>query len=703
MSDSQTQAWAGDAAEALDAAARVMVEGVCIGDLNGVLRCNDAAQALFGAASADDLRLDPAGSVQRWRLRRERDGPLLPAAELPYSRALQGQSAVLEIWATQGDGGQDVYLRCAAAPILVQGRVAGVVEVFSDLTERLQLSVQGRDLSRAKHALHERTVEWRALTEGVRDYAIFTLDPEGRIDSWHAGAQRMKGYTTEEAVGMRFADLFTPEDQASGRPQHEMDVAARTGEYKGDGQRVRKDGSRFEAAVVLTALRGADNELLGYLKLTQDITERKRVEAEREEMLRDAHAARAEAEHSSHSKGEFLATISHELRTPLSAILGWAHVLERGTFDPETVKHGLSAISRNARTQVQLIEDLLDMNRIESGQLRLDLQRIELGGVIAAAIDSALPAASAKGIGLRTVFGAATGEVMGDAARLQQVVGNLLNNAIKFTPAGGQVSVALSQSGQQAHIEVSDTGQGIEADFVGRVFDRFRQQDATITRRHGGLGIGLAIVRHLVELHGGTVKVRSPGPGLGASFTVSLPLTLPPLTSGLAPAGQVASSGEIAAQPVEWRLDGVTVLLVDDEPDVRTVTARVLQDAGARVVAAANAGEGLDLLRRESPAVILSDIGMPLVDGYDMMRRVRELPADEGGRIPAVAFTAYTRAEDRQRAFDAGYQLHLSKPVPPKLLVQAVAQLLLEATGPSAASARAGTPDPAGDAASHVT
>lgn len=592
-------------------------------------------------------------------------------------------------WMRRKDGEHFFALGASMRLLDDAGRHVGYLKVLRDYTQERRIEQDRERLLKSENearawaenqtaALHERTAEWRALLEGVRDYAIFTIDPGGRIASWHAGAQRMNGYAAEEAIGMRFAALFTPDERARGVPEQEMAVAARTGEYKGEGRRLRKDGSQIDVAVVLTALRGPRHELLGYLKLMQDITERKRFEAAREAMLREARAARAAAERISHSKNEFLATISHELRTPLSAILGWAHVLERGTFDPETLRHGLAAISRNARTQVQLIEDLLDMNRIESGQLRLDRQRIELGGVIAAAIDSALPVATAKGIGLRTVFGPATGVVMGDAARLQQVVGNLLNNAIKFTPAGGQVSVSLSQGEGQARIDVADTGQGIDPAFVERVFERFQQQDPTITRRHGGLGIGLAIVRHLVQLHGGRVGAHSGGPGQGSVFTVTLPLASPSASEASAAEAATASAEAGPGTPAAggMRLDGVTVLLVDDEPDVRSITARVLEEAGARVLAAANAGEGLDLLRREKPSVILSDIGMPMVDGYDMMRRVRGLPADEGGSVPAAAFTAYTRPDDRQRAFEAGFQMHLAKPVPPGALVLAVARLV---------------------------
>jgi PAS domain S-box-containing protein len=480
----------------------------------------------------------------------------------------------------------------------------------------------------------------------------------------------MKGYPADEAVGMPFANLFTPQDRERGQPELELRVAAERGEYKGEGQRVRKDGSRIDVAVVLTVLRGPHGELLGFLKLTQDITARRAEERDREEALRASQQARADAERASHLKGEFLATLSHELRTPLSAILGWAHVLERGVFDAGTLKHGLDAISRNARLQVQLIEDLLDMTRIESGQLRLDRQRMELDGILAAAIDSALPTATARGLALHPVFGSKGGcWVMGDAARLQQVIANLLDNAIKFTPRGGRIDVAMVCTGVHAVITVSDTGQGIEAGFLSRLFERFQQQDATTTRRHGGLGIGLAIVRQLVLLHGGDVTAHSEGVGRGATFTVTLPLAdagaavVPPPLSVLAP-----------PQPGA-QLAGVHVLLVDDEADVRAITCHVLQDAGARVSAAASAEAALGLLQRERPVVLLSDIGMPQQDGYELIRRVRALPADAGGETPAAALTAYASREDSERALAAGYQLHLAKPVAPQALVGAVAQL----------------------------
>ena len=535
---------------------------------------------------------------------------------------------------------------------------------------------QQHELSRVATLLHERDAQLRALVSGVRDYAIFTLDPQGRIASWHEGAARMKGYTAEEAIGMPFANLFSAEDRAEGRPQFELDEAARTGEFKGEGPRRRKDGSSFDAAVVLTALRGSQGELLGYLKLTQDISARKRQDRERDETLRIAHATRAAAERASHSKGEFLATISHELRTPLGAILGWAHVLEHGLSDPEVARQGLAAITRNARVQVQLMEDLLDMSRIEAGQMRLDMQPVELAGVIAAAVDSALPAATTKNISMRTVLDPAAGTVLGDPDRLQQIIWNLLSNAVKFTPAGGRVSVSLARAGAAVEVGVSDSGQGIEAEFLPLVFDRFQQQDATTTRRHGGLGIGLAIVRQLAQLHGGSVRAQSAGTDRGATFTVTLPTIAAPAWAKpfAAPSedGQ-APPGQPAAEP--QRLDGIAVLLIDDEPDGRAMAERVLRDAGAEVRSAASAQEGFELYRQHRFQAILSDIGMPVHDGYDFLRWVRGLEAENGRHTAAAAFTAYARPEDRQRALAVGYEMHLVKPLEPSALIAAVASL----------------------------
>jgi PAS domain S-box-containing protein len=489
----------------------------------------------------------------------------------------------------------------------------------------------------------------------------------------------MKGYTAEEAIGMPFADLFTPQDRARDRPRHEMEIAARTGEYKGDGQRVRKGGEIFEAEVVLTALRGPGDELLGYLKLTQDVNQRKRLESEREDTLRRAQDARAEAERASHSMSEFLATISHELRTPLSAILGWAHLLQRGMPNPEGAQQAIAAITRNARVQVQLVEDLLDLGRIESGQMRLEMQPVDLASVLAGAVDAVMPSADLKRIAIHTLLDARAGTLTGDAARLQQIVWNLLSNAVKFTPVDGTVTVSVRRRPESVEVAVADTGQGMEAGFVERAFDRFQQQDGSSTRRHGGLGIGLTIVRQLAQLHGGSVRAESPGPGRGSVFTVVLPAL-----GGAGPAVDTQPSRlEDGAPPVDGnqRLSGFGMLLIDDDVDGRAVSAYALRAAGAEVEEAGSAEEGLARFREHRPAAILCDIGMPGHDGYEFIRWVRELDNAEGRRTPAAAFTAYARPGDRERALRAGYQLHLVKPLSPNALVDAVAGLLQEAIG----------------------
>ncbi len=661
-------------AAALTAAIDAMPDAVCFCTSDGVItRSNAQVAALFGLAQRDAMPRTIDDAVHAFRMRRERDAEPIDPGELPFTRALQGHTAETELWVTRLDDGEDRFVRTTAAPVVVDGgEIVGIVAVTTDQTARWHAHEQERELTRLAMMLREREAQFRAVVQGVRNYAIYTVDVRGVISSWQAGAALLNGYSADEAIGMPFERLFTAADRAAGRPQHEMETAARTGEYKGEGLRVRRDGTTFDAAVVLTALRGPKGQLLGYLKLMQDITSRKREERERETMLREAHVARSEAERANHSKGEFLATISHELRTPLSAILGWVRVLERGASDPDTVAQGLSAISRNAKVQVQLIEDLLDMNRIESGHLRLELQPVELGHVIAAAIDAVLPVATTKGVAIRLTRDRSSAVVSGDAGRLQQIVGNLLDNAVKFTPGGGTVTVSLVQVGRSVEIAVADTGQGIDPAFVPHVFERFQQQDATSTRRHGGLGIGLAVVRELVRLHGGSERAESAGIGHGSCFTITLPAL--DSTGAAADAGVHADAGHGDPAPLP-RVDGVTVLVIDDEPDVRASAEHLLRAAGAQVFAASNAIDGLALLRRHRPQVVLSDIAMPGHDGYELLRWVRELPDPQTRRTPAAAFTAYAQPEDRRRALAAGYQMHLVKPVSPDVLLDAVATL----------------------------
>ncbi|MGA2442480.1 MAG: ATP-binding protein [Tepidisphaeraceae bacterium] len=394
-------------------------------------------------------------------------------------------------------------------------------------------------------------------------------------------------------------------------------------------------------------------------------------------MLASERAARSAAEHTSRMKDEFLATMSHELRTPLNAIVGWAHLLLQRNPDANDLQQGLSTIERNARVQTRLIEDLLDMSRIISGKLRLDMQRVLPVTIIEAAIDSLKPAADAKGVRLEKMLDPLAAPVAGDPGRLQQVVWNLLSNAIKFTPKGGRVQVILERVNSHVELTVADTGQGIAPEFLPFVFDRFRQGDSSTTRKQGGLGIGLAIAKQLVELHGGTIRATSPGNGQGSSFIVQLPLMVVHAQPGDAERLHPrAAAGIVPAAASRSQLQGVKVLVVDDEPDARELIKRVLEDCKAQVLTAGSAAEAMPILLQQKPDVLLSDIGMPQVDGYDFLRQVRAMTAQSGGKIPAIALTAFARSEDRTRALMSGYQVHVSKPVEPAELVATVASVM---------------------------
>jgi signal transduction histidine kinase/ActR/RegA family two-component response regulator len=409
-----------------------------------------------------------------------------------------------------------------------------------------------------------------------------------------------------------------------------------------------------------------------------DVTDRKAAEVERERLLESERRARAEAERASSLKDEFLATLSHELRTPLNAVLGWSQLIGRGMVTGNAVRDGIQVIERNARMQAQLIEDLLDMSRIISGKIRLDVQRVNLSDVVEAACATVQPAADAKGVRLRKVLDPLAGPVSGDPGRLQQIVWNLLSNAVKFTPRGGLIEVLLERVNSHLEISVRDTGEGIKPDFLPYVFDRFRQADASPSRKHGGLGIGLSIVKQLVELHGGTVRAKSAGEGQGATFIVGIPLA--PLRDVDAATGQARRHPTAAVEEGPSlddvpSLSGVQVLVVDDDADARGLLRSVLEAFGAQVEAVASASEALEALARGRPHVLVSDIGMPGTDGYELIRQVRQLGAAEGGATPAIALTAFARSEDRRRAIAAGYQMHLAKPVEPSEFVTVVASL----------------------------
>jgi PAS domain S-box-containing protein len=420
----------------------------------------------------------------------------------------------------------------------------------------------------------------------------------------------------------------------------------------------------------------------GLSRLAALAIERRSAEAAREKLLVSERWARGEAERASRAKDEFLANLSHELRTPLNAILGWSHLLLQPGRSEEEVTQGVRVIQRNARAQTQIIEDLLDMSRIISGNVRLDVQRVDLVPLVRAAIDSVRPAAEAKQVRLHAVLDPLAGPVSGDPVRLQQVAWNLLMNAVKFTPKGGHIRVLLERVDSHLELSVSDNGEGIEGSFLPHIFERFRQADASTSRRHGGLGLGLAIVKQLVELHGGTVRARSAGPGQGSTFTVLLPVLAvqpgetPTPDHRRHPATRGESAVEDTTLPPGADISGVRVLVVDDERDTLEVIRRLLESCRASVIVASSAADALEKLRQERPDVLVSDIGMPGEDGYSLIRRVRQLSALEGRDTPAVALTAYARAQDRVEAVLAGFQHHVAKPVQPAELIAMVASLL---------------------------
>jgi len=542
-------------------------------------------------------------------------------------------------------------------------------------------------LRQTQEILSQSKERYRLLVEGATDYAIFMLDNNGNVISWNIGAERILGYQEAEIVGQPFSLIFTPEAIERGKPEQELRKAVAEGFAKENRWHVCKDGTPFWSHCVITPLQDEDGNLRGFSKIMQDITQRKQAEEERQQLLIREQTARAVAEAANRSKDEFLALLSHELRTPLTAILGWSGILHAGKLDEARAALAIETIERNAGLQMQLIEDLLDISRIVRGDFSLDFRFVDLVEVITAAIEVVQPAADAKGIQLQFVIDASVEQFWGDSDRLQQVVWNLLSNAVKFTPERGRVEVRLSVvSGSEpeakdkyAQIQVSDTGKGISADFLPYVFDRFRQADSKSTRADQGLGLGLAIARHLVELHSGTIGVESPGIGQGATFTVKLPQKAAPSEATLASDPDQVQPSRVRGDAVPLdnplTLDGLRVLIVDDEADTREWVRTVLQECGAQAIAVGSVDEALEALEQLKPDVLVSDIGMPGEDGYALIRKVRELEPDIGERIPAVALTAYASVEDYKEALSAGFQLHVAKPVRAAELVAVVASL----------------------------
>ncbi|HET6151145.1 MAG TPA: response regulator [Polyangia bacterium] len=730
-------------------------------------------------------------------------------------------------------------------PDVLRAKVMALVELWrrGEALRASEARQHAKERAALESVVRKTESDLRLIIDGVRDHAISMLDADGHIKTFNAPAERIKGYALSEVRGKHFELFFTPEDRARGLPELEIETARVHGRYEGEGWRQRKDGSRFYAAVSLSALRDEQGALLGFVKVTQDITERKRT-AETQRFLADAgtllaasmdyrsalvglarlavpqmadwcmidlrddqgaverialanvdpdkvrvatelhqrfpptegdavarilgsgkserlreltaemveagagdaehlalirelkwrswmatpisvhgqtlgvisfasaesgrlfeerdqlvaedlgrragvaidnallfEAARRErtrAEEANRAKDLFLGSLSHELRTPLNAILGWTRMLRSGTLPEEKQQRALETIDRNARAQVALIEDILDLSRITSGKMRLTVVPVEIAQVIETSLDTIRPAAQGKGIQLQAVLDPDAGVIHGDPTRLQQICWNLLSNAVKFTPKGGRVYVRLNRTSSHVELVVADTGQGIDAAFLPLVFERFTQADATSTREHGGLGLGLAIVKHLVELHGGTVRAESSGRDLGASFVVRLPIA--PVRAVAGPSGETPSALTARAESVDLEcppeLAGLEVLVVDDEPDARELVKSLLESCQARVATAPTAVAGLERFKARPPQVLVSDIGMPGEDGLWLIRQIRALPPEQGGNVPAVAVTAYAGLRDRTRVLMEGFTTHLSKPTEPQELLAAVAAVV---------------------------
>jgi len=607
-----------------------------------ILRANDAELQMMGYSGDEyighavmDLHVDAANIEEM--LERLRAGETLRNYR---SRLRHKNGSILEVTISSSvyfEHGRFVHARCFTR----------------DITEQLSADRVMRQLA--------------GIVESTDD-AIIGLDLQGTITSWNAGAERLYRYTAAEIIGTHVSRLMPPDDSA-GESQilsHLRD-GRRVEHY--ETVRVAKDGTRLDVSLTISPILDSDGQVVGASKIARDISERKRHDQERDILLKREHEALGEAEIANRAKDEFLATLSHELRSPLNAIVGWATMLRKANLSPDEIHRAIEIIDRNARVQTRLIDSVLDISRIVSGKFQMDSKPVNLTEVLHAAVDSMKPTADQKEITFARVFDQKPEPVSGDSNRLQQVFWNLLSNAVKFSPKGSVITVEL-RYGESAEITVKDQGRGIEADFLPHVFDRFRQADSSTTRRYGGLGLGLAIVRHLVELHGGSVKAHSDGQDRGAVFTVSLPLNTEAVS--------LTDSELLTARPTETKvgksvLRNVRALVVDDEQDARDLLERVLTGYGADVKVAESAKAALKVLEGWQPEVLLSDISMPEVDGYSFIGQVRRRT---DGLMPAIALTANARLEDRDKAIAAGYQSHLPKPVDESLLILTIARLI---------------------------
>ena len=646
----------------INALLETIEDGIVACDSEGVLTVfNHAARRMHGTPErpiAADLWAEhynlylPDG---RTRMRKE---------EIPLFRALQGESVrnVEMVIAPEGGEARTV-LASGGAVYGPGGEKLGAVVVIRDFTEQRE----------AQEALRRESAHLHALMDNIPD-AIYFKDTEGRFTRVNSHAPYRGNKAPEEVVGKTDFDFFVEEHARAAYEDEQRVIRTGVPILDKEEKEVYTDGSTTWLSTTKVPVFDDAGRVTGIVGISRDITERKRAEESRIELAREQ-AARTEAENANRLKDDFLAVLSHELRTPLTAVLGWSKMLLDGHVAEGMRAGALTSIYRNAKSQAQLIDDLLDISRIVTGSLRIDARPVELSSIVEAAVAGVRPEASAKGLDLQTRLDRLAGTVTGDAHRLQQVVWNLLSNAIKFTPSGGLVEVRLSRAGSTVEVAVRDTGQGIAPDFLPHVFERFRQADSSTTRRHGGLGLGLSIVRHLVELHGGTAHVESAGRGQGSVFRVVLPAAARGSNGGEVVGESTPTLTGGAPPPALHSLEGLKVLVVDDDADARQLLAEILSRCGAQVRTAASLSKALEVLGLWVPHVLLSDIGMPDGDGYALIERVRALPAEQGGTVPAAALTAYAGAEDRARSLASGFQLHVAKPVEPAELAAVVASL----------------------------
>jgi PAS domain S-box-containing protein len=565
--------------------------------------------------------------------------------------------------------GQLINISVTVSPIRDEdGRIIGASKIARDITDR----------ERMHAALRESESRYRDLMQ-LLPVAVYACDAAGKIQNFNKAATVLWGREPKCNDGNELLSgaqkHYYPDGSLMPVSESPMALVLETKRPQLNIEMgiERADGSRRTTLASVIPLKNDEGELTGTINCLQDVTQQKLGEEDRMILFEREKEARMRAEEASRYKDEFLATVSHELRTPLNSILGWARLMRDTDMAPDTSVRAIETIERNAKSQAQLIEDILDVSRAISGRLRLDVTTIELIPLIEAAIDIVRPAAQAKGVKLHSVLDPNSGPISGDPQRMQQIVWNLLSNAVKFTPKNGNVQVRLQRAGSQAELTVSDTGIGIRNEFLPFVFDRFRQADSSSTRKFGGLGLGLAIVRHLTELHGGTVRAESGGEGKGASFMVRLPITI----AHLHRSRDMQTARNVSTPKSAPNLRNLRVLVLDDEPDAREIITLILEECGAEVRSAASVSQALGLLEEWDAHVLLSDIGIPERDGYDFIREVRRL----GIESPAIALTAYARQEDRLRILGSGYQMHISKPVDSEELPLVVASIAGRQTG----------------------